>query len=75
MNTTTAKTLVTAHMITGPVIDGQEVLTLCGQHLTVDAKETDSINQTGDCIVCALCEAAYELSDITAPPLEQGELF
>ncbi|MCH4209865.1 hypothetical protein [Bifidobacterium sp.] len=75
MNTKPAKTLVTAHMITGPVVNGQEVLTFCGQHLTIDAQGTENINQTGDYIVCPLCEVAYELADIPVPPLEQGSLF
>jgi hypothetical protein len=72
---TTTHTTVTAHLVREQLIDGITVKALCGEPITVNLGDTHDACESGDYIVCPLCEAAQLLADVQIPHLEQGELF
>jgi hypothetical protein len=69
------QTTTVACLTNQPLIDGCTVTTLCGQHIQVHIGLNNDATESGDYIVCPLCEAAQLLADVQIPHLEQGELF
>lgn len=66
---------VIAHMVPGEIRDGATLTALCGETLTIDLDENREITGSGQYIVCALCEAAWQLADQPIPRPEQGTLW
>lgn len=63
------------HLFHGTLRDGEEITTLCGQDMTLDLDGTLEATGSGEYMVCALCEAAWQLADIPIPRPEQGTLW
>lgn len=63
------------HLFQGSLKDGEAITTLCGQDMTLDLQGTMEATGTGRYIICALCEAAWELADEPIPRPEQGTLW
>ena len=63
------------HLFQGSLRDGEAITTLCGQDMTLDLHGTMEATGTGRYIICALCEAAWELADEPVPRPEQGTLW
>jgi hypothetical protein len=58
-----------------PLINGTTVTTLCGQHLQVHISLNHDATESGDYVICPLCELAQTLADVQIPHIEQGELW
>ncbi len=60
------------HLFHGTLRDGEEITTLCGQDMTLDLDGTLEATGSGEYVVCALCEAAWQLADIPIPGQNRG---
>jgi hypothetical protein len=66
---------VIAHMVHEDLVDGLTVHALCGEPITINVEQSHDATESGNYVVCPLCEAAQLLADVQIPHLEQGELF
>jgi hypothetical protein len=70
------ETTTIACLTSEPLVDGRTVRTLCGQHLQVHISLSHDATESGDYIVCPLCELAWFCeTEMHYPTATQGELF
>ena len=73
---TATHTTVTAHLVREQLIDGITVTAMCGELVTVNLGDTHHACESGDYIVCPLCELAWFCeTEMHYPTATQGELF